>query len=117
MAASLTIRQVDDVTVVDAAGRITMGESATALQQTLRRLTAGGTKKIVLNLAGVSFMDTAGMGEMVGCYVSASRTGSKIKICEVTRRISDLLQMTRLTSVLDIYDSEDDALRSFRQSR
>jgi len=62
-------------------------------------------------------MDTAGMGEMVGCYVSASRTGTKIKICEVTRRIWDLLQMTRLSSVLDIYDSEDDALQSFRQSR
>jgi len=117
MAASLTIRQEDDVTVVDAAGRITMGESASALQESLRRLTAEGKKKILLNLAGVSFMDTAAIGEMVGCYVSASRTGTKIKICELTRRISDLLQMTRLTSVLDIYDSEDDALQSFRQSR
>jgi anti-sigma B factor antagonist len=114
MAASLTIRQQDDVTVVDAAGRITMGDSASALKETLRRLTAEGTKKIVLNLAGVSFMDTAGMGEMVGCYVSASRTGTKIKICAVNRRISDLLQMTRLTSILDIYPSEYDALQSFR---
>jgi anti-sigma B factor antagonist len=117
MAASLTIRQEGDVTIVDAAGRITMGDSATALQELLRRLTNEGTKKILLSLAGVSFMDTAGIGEMVGCYVSASRMGTKIKICEVTRRISDLLQMTRLSSVLDLYDSEDDALRSFRPSR
>jgi anti-sigma B factor antagonist len=117
MAASLTIRHEGDVTVVDAAGRITMGESAAALKESLRGLTAEGTKKVLLNLAGVSFMDTAGMGEMVGCYVSGSRTGTKIKICEVTRRISDLLQMTRLSSVLDIYDSEDDALQSFRQAR
>src|SRR6185437_16780427 len=100
MAASLTIRQEGDVTVVDATGRIVMGDSATALQVLLRRLINEGTKKIVLNLAAVSFMDTAGMGEMVGCYVSASRTGSKVRICEVTRRILDLLQMTRLTSVL-----------------
>ena len=117
MAASLTIRQQDDVIIVDATGRITMGDSATALQELLRRLTNEGTKKILLHLAGVSFMDTAGIGEMVGCYVSASRTGTKLKICEVTRRISDLLQMTRLSSVLDIYDSEDAALQSFRQSR
>jgi anti-sigma B factor antagonist len=117
MAASLTIRQEGDVTVVDAAGRITLGDSATALKDSLRRLITEGATKLLLNLAGVSFMDTAGMGEMVGCYVSASRTGAKIKICEVTRRISDMLQMTRLSNVLDIYDSEDDALRSFRQSR
>ena len=117
MAASLTIRQEDDITIVDATGRIIMGESATALQELLRRLTTEGTKKIVLNLARVSFMDTAGVGEMVGCYVSASRTGTKLKICEVTRRISDLLQMTRLSTVLDLYDSEADALQSFRQPR
>jgi anti-sigma B factor antagonist len=117
MAASLTIRQEGDVTVVDAAGRIVMGESAAALKESLRGLTAEGTKKLLLNLAGVSFMDSAGMGEMVGCYVSASRSGTKMKICEVTRRISDLLQMTSLTRVLDIYDSEDDALQSFRHSR
>ena len=117
MAASLTIRQEGDVTVVDAAGRITMGESAAALQQSLRGLTAQGTKKILLNLAGVSFMDSAGMGEMVGCYVSGSRMGTKIKICEATRRISDVLQMTRLTNVLDVYDSEHEALQSFQRSR
>ncbi|HEY4086398.1 MAG TPA: STAS domain-containing protein [Bryobacteraceae bacterium] len=117
MAASLSIRQEGDVTVVDAAGRIVMGESASALKESLRGLTAAGTKKILLNLAGVGFMDTAGMGEMVGCYVSACRTGTKIKICEASRRISDLLQMTRLSSILDIYESEADALHSFRQSR
>lgn len=117
MAASLTIRQEGDVTVVDAAGRITMGDSASALKESLRGLTADGAKKILLNLAGVSFMDTAGMGEMVGCYVSAYRAGTKIKICEVTRRIWDLLQMTRLTSVLDIYESEPEALESFRRPR
>jgi anti-anti-sigma factor len=94
-----------------------MGDSATELQELLRRLTHEGTKKILLNLARVSFMDTAGIGEMVGCYVSASRTGTKLKICEVTRRISDLLQMTRLSTVLDLYESEADALQSFRQSR
>jgi anti-sigma B factor antagonist len=117
MAASLAIRQEGDVTVIDAAGRIVMGESASALKDSLRGLIAEGTKKILLNLAGVSFMDSAGMGEMVGCYVSASRTGIKMKICEVNRRISDLLQMTGLSRLLDIHDSEDDALHSFRQSR
>ncbi|HVX57352.1 MAG TPA: STAS domain-containing protein [Bryobacteraceae bacterium] len=117
MAASLTIRLVEDVTVVDATGRIVMGDSASALKDLLRRLTDEGNRKIVVNLAGVTFMDTAGIGEVVGCYVSASRQGTKIKICEVTRRISDLLQVTRLNTVLDLYQWEEDALRSFRQAR
>lgn len=117
MAATLTTRQVDDVTIVDAAGRIVMGDSATALQEVLRRLIAENQKKILVNLAGVTFMDSAGIGELVGCYATASRKGTKIKICELTRRVADLMQVTRIYSVLDIYQWEDEALQSFRQSR
>jgi anti-sigma B factor antagonist len=117
MAATLTTRQVDDVTIVDAAGRIVMGDSAIALQEVLRRLTAENQKKILVNLAGVTFMDSAGIGELVGCYATASRKGTKIKICELTRRVADLMQVTRIYSVLDIYQWEDEALRSFRQAR
>ncbi|HVW11764.1 MAG TPA: STAS domain-containing protein [Bryobacteraceae bacterium] len=117
MAASLTTRQVENVTVIDAAGRIVIGESATALQALLRRLTAEEHKRIVLNLGGVSFMDSAGIGELVGCYASASRKGTKIKICELTRRVSDLFQVTHIYNILDIYQREEDALQSFRQPR
>jgi anti-sigma B factor antagonist len=117
MASSLTVRQEDDVTVIDASGRITIGESALALQALLRRLTDEGHKKILVNLARVSFMDSAGIGELVGCYVSASHKGTKIRLCDLTQRVSDLLQVTRLYTILDIRPHEEDALRSFRQSR
>jgi anti-sigma B factor antagonist len=117
MAVSLAIRYEDDVAVVDASGRITLGESSIALQETLRALVTEGRKKILVNLAGVSFMDSAGIGEMVGCYVSASHKGCRIRLCELTKRVSDLLEVTRLYSVLDIQQREEDALRSFRQSR
>lgn len=114
MAAVLKIRFAEDVAVVDVSGRIVIGDSSTALHDHMRDLMAQGHKKILLNLAGVSFMDSAGIGELVSGYVSVSHQSGRVKLCALTRRIQDLLQVTRLYAVLDIHESEEDALRTFR---
>jgi anti-sigma B factor antagonist len=105
---------VGDVKVVDISGRITLGEASLALQQHMRDLVTQGHLKILLNLAGVSFMDSAGIGEMVSGYVSVTHNHGRVKLAELTRRIRDLLLVTRLYNVLDIYETEADALRSFQ---
>jgi len=114
MSAILTLRQADDVTVVDISGRITMGDGSSALHQKMRELIAAGNAKILLNMAGVAFIDSSGIGELVSGYVSVSHNRGRVKLCGLTRRVRDLLHVTRLYSVLDIHETEDDALRSFR---
>lgn len=114
MAVTFTTREADDIVVVDISGRITIGDSSTALHEMMRGLMDQGRMKIVLNLSGVSFMDSAGIGEMVRGYVSVSHARGKVRLCELTKRVSDLLQVTRLYSVLDIYQWEEDALEAFR---
>ncbi len=114
MSAKLTIREAGDVKILDLAGRITLGDASLALQQHMRNLVTEGHLKIVLNLAGVSFMDSAGIGELVSGYVSVTHNHGRVKLADLTKRIRDLLLVTRLYSVLDIYETEADALRSFQ---
>lgn len=113
MSAKLTNRQSGDVAVVDLSGRITMGEGSVALREHVRELMAQGHTKILLNLTGVTFMDSSGIGEMVSGYVHASHNNGRVKLCGLTRRVRDLLQVTRLYNVLDIYEYEEDALKTF----
>ena len=113
MSAVLTIRHAGDVAVVDITGRITVGESSGVLTETLRELVLQGHAKILLNLTGVPFMDSSGIGELVSSYVSVAHNRGKVKLCGLTKRVRDLLQVTRLYRVLDIYEWEEDALRSF----
>jgi anti-sigma B factor antagonist len=113
MSAKLTIRHVADVAVVDISGRITLGDASIALRDNVRELMAQGHLKILLNLTGVTFMDSSGIGELVSGYVSAAHNNGRVKLCGLTRRVRDLLQVTRLYGVLDIYEWEEDALRSF----
>jgi anti-sigma B factor antagonist len=115
VSAKLTVREAGDVVVVDVSGRITLGDASLALQQHMRDMVTQGHLKIVLNLAGVSFMDSAGIGELVSGYVSVTHNHGHVKLAELTKRIRDLLLVTRLYSVLDIYETEADALRSFQQ--
>jgi anti-sigma B factor antagonist len=113
MSAKLTIRQSGDVAVVDISGRITLGEGSVALRENMRDLMAQGHLKILLNLTGVAFMDSSGIGELVSGYVSVTHNHGRVKLCGLTRRVRDLLQVTRLYSVLDVYEWEEDALQSF----
>jgi anti-sigma B factor antagonist len=114
MSAKLTIRQSGDVSVVDISGRITSGEGSSALRENMRELMAQGHPRIILNLAGVTFMDSSGIGELVSGYVSVTHNGGSVKLAELTKRVRDLFLVTRLYSVLDIYETEADALRAFQ---
>ena len=113
MNVKLTTRKVGDVTVIDAAGRITLGEGASSLRDTIRGLVAAGEKKLLLNLAEVSYIDSSGIGELVSGFTSVTNQGGQLKLLNLTKRIKDLLQITKLYTVFEVFDSEAEAIRSF----
>jgi anti-sigma B factor antagonist len=109
----VTNRQVGDVTVVDVAGRITLGEGASALRENIRELVAKGNKKILLNLSDVSYIDSSGIGELVSAYTTVTNQGGTLKLLGLTKRVKDLLQITKLYTVFEVFESEPIAVRSF----
>ena len=113
MSAKLTSRQVGDVTVMDAAGRITLGEGASAFRDRIREIVAKGDKKILLNLADVSYIDSSGIGEMVSGFTTVTNNGGQLKLVGLTKRVKDLLQITKLYTVFEAFDDEAAAIRSF----
>ena len=113
MSVKLTTRQVGEVTVVDAAGRITLGEGASIFRDTLRDLAGGGKKKLLLNLAEVSYIDSSGIGEMVSGFTTVTNAGGQVKLLNLTKRVKDLLQITKLYTVFEVFDDEAAAVRSF----
>ncbi|MGI8960217.1 MAG: STAS domain-containing protein [Bryobacteraceae bacterium] len=113
MSIKLTSRQVGDVTVIDAAGRITLGEGASAFRDMIRDLAAKGNKKILLNLSEVSYIDSSGIGEMVSGYTTVTNNGGQLKLVGLSKRVKDLLQITKLYTVFEAYDDEAEAVRSF----
>ena len=113
MSVKLTNRQVGDVTVIDAAGRITLGEGASAFRDTIRDFASKGNKKLLLNLGDVSYIDSSGIGEMVSGFTTVTNNGGQMKLVGLSKRIKDLLQITKLYTVFDVYDDEAQAVRSF----
>jgi len=113
MSVKLSTRQVGDVMVVDVSGRITLGEGSSNLRQSIRELLAAGHRKILLNLAEVSYIDSSGIGELVSGYTSVTNQGGQLKLVNLTKRVKDLLQITKLYTVFDIYDDEVHAIQSF----
>jgi anti-sigma B factor antagonist len=109
----LSSRQVGDVTVLDVAGRITLGEGSSALRDTLRDLVSKGQKKILLNLGEVSYIDSSGIGELVSGFTTVANHGGQLKLLGLTKRVKDLLQITKLYTVFDVHDDEAGAVRSF----
>ncbi len=106
-------RTVNDVTVLDLKGKMTLGEGDELLKDKINSLLAAGKKKLLLNLEGVPYIDSAGLGEVVRTYTTVSRQGGSLKLLNLTKRIEDLLSITKLLTVFDTYDSEADAVRSF----
>jgi anti-sigma B factor antagonist len=106
-------RKVSDVTVLDLTGKMTLGEGDELLKVTINNLLAAGSKKIVLNLGGVPYIDSAGLGEVVRTHTTVSRQGGSLKLLNLTKRIEDLLSITKLLTVFDTYDSEAEAIKSF----
>ncbi len=113
MSVKIDTRKVGDVTVVDVSGRITLGEGSSALRDVLRDLSAQGNKKILLNLSEVSYIDSSGIGELVSGFTSVSNGGGTLKLLGLTKRVKDLLQITKLYTVFDVHDEEAHAIRSF----
>ncbi len=115
MNASLTTRQIGDISVVDVAGRITLGESSKAMRDTIRGLMCGNQKNVLLNLSEVTYIDSAGIGELVSSLTSAASMGGKLKLLKPSKRVSDLLRLTKIYNVFEVLDEEEAAARSFSQ--
>jgi anti-sigma B factor antagonist len=107
-------RQAGDVTILDLEGKITIGEGSVSLRSAIRRLIEEGKKKILLNLAGVGYVDSSGIGELVSSYTTINREGGQLKLLKLTQKIKDLLTITKLLTVFDVYDDESEALNSFQ---
>ncbi|HUB78020.1 MAG TPA: STAS domain-containing protein [Bryobacteraceae bacterium] len=113
MSVKLNTRQVGDVSVVDVAGRITLGEGSSALRDMLRDMTSKGSKKILLNLGEVSYIDSSGIGELVSGFTTVTNGGGQLKLLGLNKRVKDLLQITKLYTVFDVHEDEASAVRSF----
>jgi len=105
-----------DVVILDVKGRITLGDGDELLKDKVNQLVGQGKKKIVLNLADVPYVDSAGLGEIVRTYTTVSRQGGSLKLLNLTKRISDLLAITKLLTVFETFESENDAIKSFPAS-
>jgi anti-sigma B factor antagonist len=106
-------RQSGDVVILDLHGKILIGEGEDALRDAVSRLVESGKKKILLNLAEVPYVDSAGLGEIVRCYTTVSRQSGHLKLINLTKKIKDLLSITKLLTVFETYDAEEDAVKSF----
>ena len=106
-------RVVNDVTILDLKGKITLGEGDEALREKINQLISGNKKRILLNLAEVPYIDSAGLGEVVRTYTTVSRQGGQHKLVNLTKRIVDLLTITKLLTVFEAFDSEPEALKSY----
>ncbi len=107
-------RQINGVTVVDMSGRITLGEGSVILRDTIRDLLSKGQKKILLNLGDVTYIDSSGIGELVSAFTSVRNQGGELKLLNLTKKVHDLLQITKLYTVFDIKDDEAVAVGSFK---
>ena len=115
MQLKIDVRQLNDgIHVVNCAGRLIFGDETAALRDQVRGLLKAGSQ-IVLNLAGVTYIDSGGLGTLVALYTTARNAGGSIKLARLTQRVGDLLQVTKLLTVFEVYNSEDEAVQSFRK--
>jgi anti-sigma B factor antagonist len=110
---NISERQAGDVTVLDLDGKVTIGEGSVALRSAIRRLLGEGKNKILLNLGGVGYIDSSGIGELVSSFTAVNKEGGTLKLLNLTQKIQDLLAITKLLTVFDVFDSEAEALSSF----
>ena len=110
---SISERQAGDVTVLDLSGKITIGEGSVQLREKVRQLLDSGRAKILLNLGDVSYVDSSGIGELVSSYTTVNKGGGQLKLLNLTKKIQDLLAITKLLTVFEIHETEEAALSSF----
>ncbi|HEY1732312.1 MAG TPA: STAS domain-containing protein [Terriglobales bacterium] len=113
MSMKVSTRQVDGVTILDLSGRITLGEGSVQLRDAVRDLLAKGQKNVLLNLGDVNYIDSSGIGELVSAYTTARNQGGELKLLNLTKKVHDLLQITKLYTVFDVKDDEASAVASF----
>ena len=113
MSMKASTRQVDGITIVDLSGRITLGEGSVVLRDTIKDLLGKGQKKILLNLGDVSYIDSSGIGELVSAFTSVRNQGGELKLLNLTKKVHDLLQITKLYTVFDVKDDEAGAIAAF----
>ena len=113
MSMKISTRQVDGVTIVDCSGRITLGEGSITLRETVSQLLTKGQKKILLNLGEVNYIDSSGIGELVSAFTTVRKQGGELKLLNLTKKVHDLLQITKLYTVFDVKDDEAAAVKSF----
>ena len=110
---NISERQAGDVTILDLEGKVTIGEGSVALRNAIRRLLGEGKNKILLNLGSVGYIDSSGIGELVSSFTAVNKEGGSLKLLNLTQKIQDLLAITKLLTVFDVYDDEATALASF----
>ena len=114
MALTIASREVDGVVVLDLNGRITLGEGSVQLRDAIRGLIGQGKKNVLLNMGEVSYIDSSGLGELVSAYTTAKNQQAEVKLLKLTRKVHDLLQLTKLYTVFDIYDDEASGIASYK---
>ena len=114
MSMLLKTRRLDDVVILDLSGRITIGEGTLMLRDTLQKLLADGDRKFVVNLEAVDYIDSSGLGELVSGFTTVRNQNGQLKLLNLTRRVRDLLQITKLLTVFESFDNETEAIKSMR---
>ena len=115
MSMKASTRQVDGITVVDLSGRITLGEGSVVLRDMVRDLISKGERKILLNLGDVTYIDSSGIGELVSAFTTVRNQGGELKLLKLTKKVHDLLQITKLYTVFDVKDDEAVAITAFKK--
>ena len=113
MSMNLKTREVDGVTILDLSGRITLGEGSGTLRDAVREIVSKGSNKILLNLGDVGYIDSSGLGELVSAYTAVKNSGGELKLVNLTKKVSDLLVITKLATVFDVKEDETSAVASF----
>ena len=114
MSMKVATRQVDGVTILDLSGRITLGEGSVTLRDSVHDVVAKRSKHILLNLENISYIDSSGIGELVSAFTSVKNSGGELKLLNLTKKVHDLLQITKLYTVFDIWDNEASAVSAFK---
>lgn len=109
----LNFREINDVSIIDVSGRITIGEGDVKLREAIHNLLKENKRKIILNLAQATYIDSAGIGELISAYTSAKRNNAQLKLLNLTKKIRDILQITHLLTVFETFDDEEKAIKSF----
>jgi len=113
MSLRMNKRQVDSVTVIDMSGKIILGEETAQLRETVKKILSKGNDRILLNLSDVSYIDSSGLGQLVSCFAKTVGKGGQMKLLNLTNKVKEVLQITKLSTVFDIFEDENKAIQSF----